>query len=423
MNGIKTWRCQMETKLPIEELVAEVLLELERLNYSFNSLCGFRGFYKRFIAFADEKESLYFSEELGRDFLKEKYNCTVNYYTETMPKGFKGPIRRIRVLGDYQLHGVIIRRIVKKPGYINPPQFEKELAAYEKECVNNEYSKRGLRTRVQRLFFFIDYLDGRGVQNSMDITPKMISDYVKVIYPHHEKSISSILTTLRVYLRFLYLNQYTDEDLSIKVPKQSKYYYQQVPSVWNKEDVIRMLESIDRGNPTGKRDYAILLLVSKLGIRAGDIKSLELSDIDWQSKTIKIRQNKTKNTVSYPILNDIGWALIDYLKNGRPISNVPFVFIRMNAPYEAFGKDANLYNIITKYTRLSGITVQNGKRHGLHSLRHTLASSLLEQGTPLPIISEILGHINSKSTGVYLHTGMEGLRACAIDPEEVFKDV
>lgn len=413
----------MDSKFPIEELVSKVLSELERLNYAYNTLCGYRAFYKRVITFAKEKDEIYFSEALGKQFLKEKYNCTVDYYKETMPKGLKDSIRRIRVLGDYQLHGVIIRRIVKKKGYVKPLQFEKELTAYEKECEINEYSKRGLRTRMQRLFFFIDYLDSRKVQKSNDINPEIISDYVKTIYKYHEKSIASILTSLRVYLRFLYFNRYTDEDLSLKVPKQNKYYYPPVPSVWNKEDVIRMLNSIDRGNPTGKRDYAILLLVAKLGIRVGDIKSLQLSDLNWQSKIIEVKQNKTKNTVTYPILKDIGWALIDYLKNGRPISGSPFVFIRMNAPYDAFGRDSNLYNIITKYTRLSGITVPHGKRQGLHSLRHTLASTLLEQGTPLPVISEILGHFNSKSTNVYLHTVMEDLRKCAIDPEEVLKNV
>ncbi|RKJ69811.1 integrase [Butyricicoccus sp. 1XD8-22] len=413
----------MENRIPIGELVSKVLSELERLNYAYNTICGYRAFYKRVISFAKEKDETYFSEALGRDFLKEKYNCTVNYYMEAMPKGLKGPIRRIRVLGDYQLHGVIIRRIVKKPGYIKPPQFESELTAYEKECENNEYSKRGLRTRMQRLFFFIDYLDSRKIQKSNDITSEIISDYVKTIYKYHEKSIASILTALRVYLRFLYINQHTDENLSLKVPKQSRYYYPPVPSVWNKEDVIQMLNSIDRGNPTGKRDYAILLLVAKLGIRVGDLKSLKLSDLNWQSKTIEFKQNKTKSIVTYPILKDIGWALIDYLKNGRPISNSPFVFIRMNAPYEAFGRDANLHNIITKYTRLSGITVPDGKRQGLHSLRHTLASTLLEQGTPLSVISEVLGHFNSKSTNVYLHTGIAGLRKCAIDPEEVLQNV
>lgn len=409
----------METRIHIEELVSKVLTELERLNYAYNTICGYRSFYKRVIAFAKERDEIYFSEVLGREFLEKKYNCTIDYYKEAMPKGVKGPIRGIRILGDYQLHGVIIRRIVKKQGYIKPEQFKSELTAYEMECEYNEYSKRGLRTRMQRLFFFIDYLENRNVQQSNDITAEMISDYVKTIYRYHEKSISSILTTLRVYLRFLYLNQYTDEDLSLKVPKQSKYYYPSVPSVWNKEDVIRMLKSIDRGNPTGKRDYAILLLVAKLGIRVGDIKSLKLSDFNWNLKTIDIIQNKTKRSVSYPILNDIGWALIDYLKNARPISNSPFVFIRMNAPYEAFGKDANLHNIITKYTRLSGITIPSGNRQGLHSLRHTLASNLLEQGTSLTVISEVLGHLNSKSTNVYLHTSVDQLRNCAIDPEEL----
>jgi site-specific recombinase XerD len=412
----------MATKLTINQLVDDVLSELERLNYSYNSLCGFRSFYKRVLDFANERKELYFSEQLGREFLKEKYNCTINYYQESMTNKFKAPIRKIRILGDYQLHGVIIRRIVKKPGYIKPPQFEKVLLAYEKECEKNDYSKRGLRTRLQRLFFFIDYLDARNVQDVNDITSDMISDYVKTIYPHHEKSISSILATLRGFLKFLYLNQYINEDLSLKVPKQKKYYYPSVPSVWNKEDVVRMLESVDRGNPAEKRDYAILLLVARLGIRVGDIKSLCLSDLNWRSKTIEIRQNKTKNTVVYPILKDIGWALIDYLKNARPITNSPFVFIRMNAPYEPFSKDANLYHIITKYTRRSGIIIPRGKRNGLHSLRHTLASTLLEDGTPLPLISEILGHINSKTTGIYMQTGIENLRSCAVDPEEVFKN-
>ena len=231
----------MEPKLLINELVAKVLKELERLNYSYNSLCGFRAFYKRVISFFNEKDEPCFTEELGRAFLKENYDCTVNYYIEAMPKCFRGPIRKIRILGDYQLHGVIIRRRVKKPGYVKPPQFEKELKAYEEKCENNDYSKRGMRTRIQRLFFFIDYLDGRGVQSVNDITPEIISDYVKTIFAHHEKSIASILTTLRVFLRFLYFNQYTGKDLSLKVPKQKKYYYPAVPAVWKKEDVIRML--------------------------------------------------------------------------------------------------------------------------------------------------------------------------------------
>jgi len=406
-------------KLPIEELVTNVLAELERLNYSYSSICRFKASYKKFISFAKEKNQIYFSEELGQNFLKEKYNCSINYYVEAMPENLRDHIRKIRVLGDYQLHGVIVRRMSKKNAYIKPEQFVKELAAYEQECIKNEYSLRGHRTRLQRLYFFIDYLDAKNIQNVNEITGETISDYVKTIYGNHEKSMAAILTTLRVFLKFLYLNSFTEKDLSEKVPSQNKYYYPAIPSTWEKDEVIRLLDVIDKGNPTGKRDYAILLLVARLGMRVGDIISLKLASLDWRNHQIVITQSKTKNITNYPILNDIGWALIDYLKNGRPISDSPHVFLRHNAPFERFGKNANLYNIISKYTRKAGIKVPKGKKHGLHSLRHALASTLLEQGTPLSVISEVLGHINSKSTEVYLQIDIDGLRKCTLDPDDV----
>jgi len=410
-------------KLTISELASKIIEELQKLNYSYNTVCKYRAFYKRFNSYAEAQGESYFYEELGKRYLKEQYGCTINYYLETSPKKLAEPIRFIRLLGDYQLHGIIVRRVVKKPGYVKPPQFEHILIAYEKECADNEYSVRGMRTRTQRLYFFIDYLALKGVQDVKEISPTIISNYIKTILPNHEKSIASILTTLRVFLRFLYQEKFTELDLSVHVPKQNRYYYPPVPSTWKPEEVKMMLDSIDRGNPKGKRDYAILLLVAKLGIRVGDLKSLKLVNLKWSTKTIEIIQEKTKVKATYPILKDIGWALIDYLKNGRPVCDSPYLFVRLNAPYTAFGENANLHHIITTYTREAGIKIPKGKRHGMHSLRHSLASTLLEKGTPLPIISEILGHIDSKSTSIYLRTDIEGLRACCIDPEKVFQNV
>ena len=412
----------MEQRKPIEALAGEVIEKLEQLNYAHNTICGFRTSFNRICAFARERDELYFSEEFGKEYLREKCCCITDYFLKTFPPKAKQAIRSIRLLGDYQLHGVIIRRIVKRKGYVKPPQFEEALTAYEKECENNEYSRRGMRTRLQRLFFFVDYLSLCKVIDVSEITPKIISDYVITICPKHEKSIAAILTTLRVFLRFLYLNRYTEKNLSLSVPKQNRYYYPSIPSTWEPAEVKRMLDTIDQGSPVGKRDYAILLLVANLGIRAGDIKALKLSDLDWTAKTITITQEKTKVEVTYPILHKVGWALIDYLQNARPVCESPYLFVRLHAPYEAFGENANLHNIITKYTRLAGITVPHGKRHGLHSLRHSLASTLLEQGTSLAVISEILGHVDSKSTSVYLHTDLNGLKACALDPEEVFQN-
>jgi site-specific recombinase XerD len=411
----------MKTKPTIKELSHEVLEELEKMNYTYNSISGFRASFNRIITFADQLGEAYFTEELGNKYLAQKYDCTVNYYLESYPHKAKNAIRCVRLLGDYQLHGIIIRRIVKKKGYIKPPQFEQVLIAYENDCRDNEYSIRGMRSRLQRLFFFIDYLDIRKINSVDEINAEIISSYLKTIYHHHEKSMAAILTTLRVFLRFVYVNGYSKENLSLVVPKQKKYYYPAIPSTWKPDEVKRMLEAVDRGNPLGKRDYAILLLVAKLGIRAGDIKAMELSNLDWKSLSISIVQEKTGVKVTYPILNDIGWALIDYIKNGRPkFCESSYLFLRLTAPYEPFGENANMHNIITKYTRKANITVPHGKRHGMHSLRHSLASSLLANGTPLPVISEILGHMDPKSTAVYLRTDMDQLKECALNPEEVY---
>ncbi len=407
-------------RLTIKELSEKVLEELQRLNYSYNSICSLRSAFRRIQEFAENKGEQYFTEDIGRQYLLERYNCGVDYYSEACPPNARHAMRHVRLLGDYQLHGVIIRKIVKKKGYTKPPQFEKVLMDYEVACETNQYSKRGMRTRLQRLFFFIDYLNLRKIMDVNNITAVIISDYVKTIYHHHEKSMASILTTLRVFLRFLYMNGSTTTDLSLAVPKHTKYWYPAVPSTWKPDDVKKMLDSIDRGNPTGKRDYAILLLVAKLGIRVGDIKGLKLSHLDWHKNRIHFTQQKTGTDVSFPILNDVGWAIIDYLKNGRPVSDTPYLFLRTRAPYDAFGKDANLHNIISKYTRRAGIHIPKENRQGLHSLRHALASTMLANGTPLTVISEVLGHIDSKSTSVYLRTNMEELKQCAVDPEGVF---
>jgi len=223
----------------------------------------------------------------------ENHDFNINVHRGPMSAAIRGPVRRIRILGDYQLHGVIIRRVIKKPAYVKPPQFEHILFAYDAECERNNYSKRGMRTKMQRLYFFIDYITSRKLQDVKDITPVILSDYVKTIFRYHEKSISAILTTLRTFLKFLYLNEYIEKDLSLDVPKPKKHYYPPIPSIWKTEDVKKMLESVDRGSPIGKRDYAILLLVAKLGIRVGDLKALKLHDLNWNTKTIELNQSKT----------------------------------------------------------------------------------------------------------------------------------
>lgn len=129
---------------------------------------------------------------------------------------------------------------------------------------------------------------------------------------------------------------------------------------------------------------------------------------------------KTKQRIELPLLDDIGWAIIDYLQNGRPKSTCDRVFIRHRAPNGPVGENESFYRELHRYMTVAGITAPLNIHCGLHSLRNTLASSMLEAKIPLPIISETLGHRSIHTTSIYLKIDLEGLRKCALDPEEVF---
>jgi integrase len=210
------------------------------------------------------------------------------------------------------------------------------------------------------------------------------------------------------------------KDLSLDLPKIRVPQQAHIPSVWDPELIAKLLGAVDRTSARGKRDYAILLLACRLGFRAGDIRMLKLDDINWEDSRIEIRQSKTKSPLSLPLTEEVGQALIDYLRSGRPKTTDRHVFLKLRPPFEPFPSDRNnLYNIITQWRRLAGITFPTGQRRGLHSLRHSLATQLLQQGTSFQTISDILGHATLESTRIYAKADVEALRSVALDPEEV----
>jgi integrase len=187
--------------------------------------------------------------------------------------------------------------------------------------------------------------------------------------------------------------------------------------VWDPADVTKIIEAIDRSNPSGKRDYAIVLLICRLGLRAVDVKRLRFSDLDWPANQVSVLQAKTGRRVDLPLLKDVGWAIIDYIRGGRPVSDWPQVFIRHTAPIGPFSDQDHLHQILVKHARVAHVRVGEQRRHGMHSLRHTLATQLMEDGTPVEQIADILGHQSVQSTGVYLKSSLGLLAKCALDPD------
>jgi integrase len=189
--------------------------------------------------------------------------------------------------------------------------------------------------------------------------------------------------------------------------------------VWSQRQVAALLAAVDRSSPCGKRDYAILLLAARLGMRASDIRGLCLDHLLWDQARIEMSQTKGGGRLSLPLTEEVGAALIDYLRHGRPPTHYREVFLRVNAPFQPFAGDNNLHYIITTYRQRAGIALPAQSRRGLHSLRHSVASRLLETGTSLETISSILGHLSPESTRIYTKVDIEALRSAALDPEEV----
>ena len=156
----------------------------------------------------------------------------------------------------------------------------------------------------------------------------------------------------------------------------------------------------------------MVLLASRLGLRASDIAGLQFSNIDWDRDTITLVMQKTGKAIELPLLADVGNAIIDYLQNGRPRSALQSVFLSGRAPYVAATKSM-VSSAINAIICKSGIDV-TAKHHGPHSLRHSLASAMLENGTMMPVISESLGHRSTETTLTYLKIDIMSLRKCAL---------
>lgn len=307
-----------------------------------------------------------------------------------------------------------------KPPFVCPACFESEYEAFCEELVYRGYSQATIDTNTQKVQVLIAHLVSQGVTSSADISIRHIESYLKTIENKAVKYVGVFLYVFRSFFSFLYERGYTAQDLAPMLPKVRTPRNASIPYVWSKADIQRLLGAVDRDDPKGKRDYAILLIAVRLGLRIGDIRSLKQSSINWNRKTINLKMSKTGQMIELPLLKDIGWAIIDYLQNGRPATNSECLFVRHRAPFNAFG-DRNAFNKeLHRYILKAGLNMPGDQRHGMHSLRSTLAGNMLEIKSPLPIISEALGHQSVNTTSIYLKIDVEGLRKCALDPEEVF---
>lgn len=232
-------------------------------------------------------------------------------------------------------------------------------------------------------------------------------------------TLKGISVKLRDFLRYLHATGRTNRDLSAALVGPRVYADEGIPSTLQAEDVARVLDvtHADR-SAIGRRDYAILMLLARYGLRAGEVTALRLDDLDWRHDRLRIHHGKTGVHSELPLRNDVGDAILRYLLHGRPQVTCREVFIRGRAPYRPLRSGSSLYAPIRRRIETAGITPPGKK--GPHVFRHTRAVTLIRAAVPAKQIGDILGHRSADSTAVYLKLATADLRAICLEiPMEV----
>lgn len=406
----------------IKNAINSVLKIMAEHEYAISTIKNHRGVLNSLLKFLKENNFTKLNEEIGMAYIKEKTGTTLEGFWGTSNRKTNRvmkPVQNLLLFMDTGELSFFVRSHIQP--FNCPLVFLKEYQQFQRECQERNYASATIICNNNIIHKLLLYLDEEGVSTSTEITSVHITKFLTNYAESKPKYVATILYVLRNYLSFLKDAGFIETDIVSTLPHVRILRNAFIPHSWKTEDVRKLLSSIDRGDPKGKRDYAILLLIIRLGLRVSDIRRMQLSNLNWNRKTINIIMQKTCKPLELPILDDIGWAIIDYLKNGRPQTICNRVFVRHRAPFDAFGENECFQRELHRHMKAAGIDIPKGVNCGMHSLRSTLAKNMLETKAPLPVISETLGHKSINTTSIYLKIDIEGLRKCALDPDEVFQ--
>ena len=222
---------------------------------------------------------------------------------------------------------------------------------------------------------------------------------------------------IRMFLDFLHENGELEINGRETFPTIVCTKYSTIPSYYVDEEIREVINSVDITSPLGKRDYAMLLILTTYGIRQKDLINLSYSNINWNDNKIIIIQSKDNEVNEFPLTKEIRYALLDYLKNVRPKSDLPYIFLTQDGKKISSG---GCYNIVNKYFKKANINI-GLRHHGVHAFRHSLATSLLTSGIGIDEISAVLGHDDVSSTEVYARVNFNELKKLSLEVPKWYK--
>lgn len=290
-------------------------------------------------------------------------------------------------------------------------QIEQVVQEYEGYLLN----ERALSSSaaVNYVPFVRGFLIGRFGRGRVKLSGLCAADVVRFVQRQarriHLKRAKLLTTALRSFLHYLRYRGEISHDLAEAVPTVPNWRMTSIPRAISPDLVRQLLGSINRRTAMGRRDYAILLLLARLGLRAGEVAGLELKDIDWNAGLVSIRRKGGQRGV-LPLPAEVGAAIAAYLRHGRPQGNGRSIFLRSRAPIRGLHPVAITCVVRNSLTR-AGIEAPT---KGAHQFRHGLATDMLRHGGSLMEIGEVLGHRSPETTRIYTKVDMDALRPLAL---------
>jgi integrase/recombinase XerD len=376
----------------------------------------------RFAAFLAGRGLNGASDQVCLDFIARQTGTRLGALREPVRDKDVQAVRRPVVLMADALAGraVVIDQSVIPAKDGCPARFRLLRDDYVASCRVRGNAEATVTAKDKAVSRFLGYLDEVGVDDLAVLGVRDVSGFLLRQRGLRRKTIAGMRSSLADFLAFLAATGRTPQSLAGRLPPHRHLRHESEPHLWTAEEIRRLLAVIDRQSATGKRDYAMILMTARLGLRISDLRQLELGALDWRAKTITIVQRKTGRPLSLPLLDDVGWAVIDYVRHGRPGTACAKVFIKHRHPFDAFGCSASVAGRLSRYAARAGIEFPPGQVRGMHSLRGALAVAMIGNGAPMPVISAVLGHVSSDTTqAYYLRFDVERLRCCALDVEDV----
>lgn len=400
-------------KLLLSELINQTKETIQPLNHSKSTLYQYDLAWKELGAYFRESGHVRFAEPLAQQFVIRSRATLEN--GQIKPWRYKLRRLAVQMLIEVNQKGSYTWRHHGK----DPNELLSSIMGKLHQSYISEIAMLGKGGGTIRLYQtvsrqFLKYAELEQHKAIAELQLQDISQFISYISKQYQPtSMATLLSALRCFLSYLEEKGVTQKHLSLAVPSSGARKTLVIPTITFQEEQ-GILSVTARSTAMGKRNYAMLLLALRTGLRSIDIANLKLLDIKWKTGTIEIVQEKTGRPLILPLLDEVGNAIADYILNGRTDSKESYVFLRTQAPFQKLSRHSACYAVSCKIMHDAGIRQGDNERKGFHCLRHSLAARMLAQEVPLPVISSILGHGNPESTMTYLSTDLEHLRLCAL---------